>query len=63
MRQMNDQMWLLQLKTSATALAQAERVDDVVWLVMRTEYTQQVLWTEVASFPLPRRWRVVLHGT
>eukprot|EP00961_Rhodomonas_salina_P203620 2747720-Rhodomonas_salina.1 len=29
---------------------------------MRAEYTQQVLWSEVASFPLPQRWRIILHG-
>lgn len=46
--QMNNQMWLLQLKSSATARVQAERVDDAVWLVMVAEFMQQVLWSEVA---------------
>eukprot|EP00961_Rhodomonas_salina_P089752 1207145-Rhodomonas_salina.1 len=44
--QMNDQLWMLQLRTSAAAWLQAERADDAVWLLMLAEYTQQVLWSE-----------------
>eukprot|EP00961_Rhodomonas_salina_P279507 3775632-Rhodomonas_salina.1 len=30
---------------------------------MLAEYTQQVLWSEVASFQLPQLWRIILHCT